>query len=707
MKIKHFALGSAIALMLSASAHAERIDVFANSFEEGGWKLDVQFMDEMGSPYLLAHGLGFVVSDAKAEVDVPADGLWRIWVRTRQWTKGAGAFRVLVNGQILEHVFGQVDGTWHWEDGGEIDLKKGRVTLALRDLDGFDGRCAGIVLASGGEIPRGPLTLYDRPPAETIDADFVVVGGGLPGCCAAVAAARAGIRVALVQDRPVPGGNASGEIRVWSGGEMRYPLVEEMRGNFMNMRYENAFSDAERMAILEREPNLRCFFFHRAFSAKKSGDKIDVVHALDVKRNRVVAFRAPYFCDTTGDGWIGFWAGADWRSGREGRDETGESYAPEKGDSQTLGSSIMWQSAEATYDVPFAAPWAEPYACGLERLNGDWNWEFGLKEDVLTQGEYVRDRVLLAIYGAFSNAKRNPANAHMKLVTCPFLLGKRESRRLMGDWILKEQDIREKRFFDDAVATGSWSIDLHYTIDEKVPFLTRCEQPHFGRYWIPYRTLYSRNVSNLFMAGRCFSCTHVGLGSPRVMNTLAQLGCAVGEAAAMCKKGGYSPRELYTGGHAAELQDRLGGDFPGRPDPKKAGWAFVDDEMAGVVFSGKWQERWCWNGGQYGDKAHYSNDKSAKATYPLPVKAAGRYRIKGLVPHLFIKPMPVVDLKIVSGGQTTPVVWRQLPRSGWWRDLCEVDLEPGATLEMTRNPSSKSEIVADSFAVVPVEKPVR
>ena len=690
-------------LVLALGAAAERVDVCANAFREGGWKLDVQFMDTMGSPYLIAHGLGFPVPDAVAAVSVPTDGKWRVWVRTRRWVDGAGRFKVIAGGRTLPHAFGCGDSTWGWEDGGEVELAKGTVELRLRDEDGFDGRCAGIVLASAGERPEGAINVLDRKPEAVRSFDFVVVGGGLPGCCAAVAAARRGLRAALVQDRPVPGGNASGEVRVWSAGEMRYPLVNELRGKFMNMRYENVFSDSDRIAVLEREPNLSVFLSHRAFGVEKKGACIVAVKALDVERNRVVEFRAPYFCDATGDGWIGFWAGAECRYGREGRDETGERYAPEKGDRMTLGSSIMWQSAEATYDIPFSAPWAEPYACGLSRVNGDWNWEFGLKQDILVAGEEVRDRVLLAIYGAFSNAKKDPANAHLKLVTCPFILGKRETRRIMGDHVFCEQDVTEKRQFDDAVATGSWSIDLHYTIDEKVPFLTRCEQPHFGRYWIPYRSLYSKDVSNLFMAGRCFSCTHVGLGSPRVMNTLSQLGCAVGEAAAMCVKGGYSPRELYEKGHARELQRNLGGEFPGNPDPARAGWRYVDDESDGVTFEGEWRHDYNCNGGQCGDKTSWGGDAAVSATYPLPVEKAGRHALKGIVPHLFNrKTAPIADISIRSGGKTFRIEWNQLVESGSWRDLGTFDLEPGATIEVRRASTSRDgEVVADGFAIVP------
>ena len=699
-------LAALAGLETASGIRAERINVYANAFREGGWKTDVQFMDAMGSPYLIAHGLGFPVPDAVTTVRVPSSGKWRVWVRTRKWVDGAGLFKVLVNGKPLSHVFGSGASEWTWEDGGEVELGDGEAEIRLRDEDGFDGRCAGVVLSRGKDSspPLGAINVLGLKPETSRSFDFVVVGGGLPGCCAAVAAARRGLKVALVQDRPVPGGNASGEVRVWSAGEIRYPLVNELRGKFMNMRYENTFSDSDRIAILEREPNLSLFLSHRAFGVEKDGDRIAAVKALDIAKNRVVEFRAPYFCDTTGDGWIGFWAGAECRYGREGRDETGETYAPEKGDRMTLGSSIMWQSAEATYDVPFSAPWAEPYACGLSKVNGDWNWEFGLRQDILATGEDVRDRVLLAIYGAFSNAKKDPANAHRKLVTCPFVLGKRETRRLMGDHVFCEQDVTEKRLFDDAVATGSWSIDLHYTVDENIPFLTRCEQPHYGRYWIPYRSLYSKDVPNLFMAGRCFSCTHVGLGSPRVMNTLAQLGCAVGEAAAMCVKGGYSPRELYAKGHARELQRNLGGDFPGNPDPARLAWRYVDDESTDVKFAGKWRQRYSCNGGQCGDKSSWGNETEAvSATYSLPVEKAGHYLLKGIVPHLFnLHNPPIVDLIVRSDGKESRFEWNQLPGSGFWCDLGLLDLAPGATLEMRRSRKCRNEsIVADGFAIVP------
>ncbi len=696
----------------TGAAWAARVDVYAQSFRAGGWKLDVQFMDQMGSPYLLAHGLGSPVPDATAEVALPERGEWRVWVRTREWVKGAGAFNVLVDGVPLKRTFGVGNPAWGWTDGGTVATSNRRVRVTLRDLDGFDARCAGVVFTRGADekAPEGAINVTDREPASTHAFDFVVVGGGVPGCCAAVAAARAGLKVALVQDRPVLGGNASGEIRVWCAGEVRYPLVAEMRSNFMNMLYENTFSDADRLAKLQREPNLSVFLSHRAFGVDmKNAKTIGAVKALDLENNRVVAFAAPLFCDCTGDGWVGFWAGADWRYGREASGEYGETFAPKTADKTTLGASIMWESYVSTYDSPFSAPWAEPYACGQNRVNGDWNWEYGLDRDMFQDGEVIRDRLLLAIYGAFSNAKKDPVHRHRRLVTCPFLLGKRESRRLMGDWVYSEKDITEHKLFEDAVATGSWSIDLHYTITNTVPFLTRCQQPMHGRYWIPYRSIYSRNVGNLFMAGRCFSCTHVGLGGPRVINTLSQLGCAAGEAAAMCRETGLTPRGLFEKDKIRELQRRLGGDFPGNPDPATRDWAYVDDEDASTVFKGPWSKHMLHNGGQQGDWTHSTElpakgGEAAVATYKLPVKTAGRYKLMGRVPHLFNESTaPFAALTIVSGGKTSELVWDQYTQSGWWSEIGTFELAPGATLTIDGAKSRGKYLYADGFAIVPVK----
>ncbi len=698
----------AVAVFACGVASAARVEVYPQSFEAGGWALDVQFMDVMGSPYLLAHGLGVRVTDATADVAFPEDGQYRVWVRTRRWADGgAGRFRVRVNGKPLAKVFGEGAREWSWEDGGEVRISGGTARLALEDLTGFDGRCAGIVFDSGAEsrAPKGPLKVDAARVAETVKADFVVVGGGLPGTCAAMAAARRGLKVALVQDRPVLGGNASAEIRVWCAGEARHDLVRELRSCFMNRGADMALCDRHRMRLVEDEKNIDLRTLTRAFGVEKNADgTIKAVKALDLRSNRVVRFEAPLFCDATGDGWVGFWAGADWRMGREARDEFNEARAPDVADGDTLGASIMWTSAEANASVPFSAPWAEPRANGIVAVAGEWNWEYGIHQDMIAQGEEIRDRLLLAIYGSFSLAKKQPKNANRVLNLCPWLLGKRESRRLLGDWILSQNDVEARTPFKDAIAAGSWSIDLHYDdCRPGVDFLTTCKGAMNGRYWIPYRSIYSRNVGNLFMAGRCFSCTHVGLGSPRVICTLSQLGVAAGEAAALCRELGETPRGIYANGHFRKLQDRLGGGFPGVPDQKTAGWAIVDDESAGVKFGKGWARRHNANGDQVGDYTHFPKAGAEAVVYPLPVEKAGRYTLMGKVPYSYgAKPGSKTTFKIVSGGKAEVFTFDQAYGTGSWQKIGAFDLAPGATLAIVPA-KSKGFTAADGFALVPLQ----
>lgn len=694
---------------------AARVDVYPQSFDAGGWKLDVQFMDVMGSPYLLAHGAGMRVVDAMATAEIPKSGNWRVWVRSRKWVDGAGAFKVRAGGKELARVFGVSQEEWDWEDGGELFLEAGKTEIVLEDQDGFDGRCAGIVLVDDGTKPTGALRMDAAAVSETVDADFVVVGGGIPGTCAAVAAARRGLKVALVQDRPVLGGNGSSEIRVWSAGESKYPLVREIRGWFMNRNPNLALSDAHRLRVAADEKTLSVHLRHRMFAAETKDGRIVSVKALDWRRNRVVRFRAPFFCDATGDGWLGFYAGADWKMGREAKSEYGESYAPEKADNLTLGASLMWTSAAANMDMPFSAPWAEPHAKGVVAVCGEWNWEYGIRRNVITEGEHVRDRLFLAIYGAFSLAKKNPINSRLVLDTVPFLLGKRESRRLMGDWVYSEKDVTGKRQFEDAIATGSWSVDLHY--DDFMPgvdFLTSCRQPHYGRYWIPYRSIYSRNISNLFMAGRCFSCTHVGLAGPRVINSLAQLGCAAGEAAAMCKERSCTPRDVWKRGMVRELQRRLGGDFPGNPDPEKAAWLIVDDETPGVKFGEGWKFINNANGDQVGEGSHFPPGgecwgvelkrgiKGADdPVYPLPVVKKGIYTLLGRVPYQHSAHADSKTVfEVVSGGVTNRFDANQAIGTGDWLKLGEFELSPESTLRIITS-ESYGTVIADGFALVP------
>jgi hypothetical protein len=262
--------------------------------------------------------------------------------------------------------------------------------------------------------------------------------------------------------------------------------------------------------------------------------------------------------DCTGDGWIGYWAGAEFNYGREpdtlygeSWEEYGELWSPEKEDQQVLGASVLWRTMEADTVCEFPeVPWAMEVAGRYAASKGTWNWELiSDRWHQVDHAEQIRDHMLKAIYGSFYNEKRKPSADHLKLEWVSYLLGKRESRRLVGDYIYTFNDMRESRTFPDAVVQEVREVDVHYSQnkldDSKPDFLSEAMYYPADPYQIPYRSLYSKNIDNLFMAGRCFSCSHVGLGGPRVMRTTGQMGAAVGYAASVCTLHQCSPRELY------------------------------------------------------------------------------------------------------------------------------------------------------------------
>lgn len=678
---------------------------------KGGWSLDTQFTESAGSPYLLAHGLGVPVVDAQTEAALPSTGRWRVWVRTRNWVPGVtdppGRFRVLIDGRPLAPVFGVASDAWAWVDGGVIETAATRIRVTLRDLTGFDGRCAGVAFMRGDRPPVSADTWADgETDVRRHTFDLVVTGGGIAGTCAALAAARQGLKVALLHDRPVLGGNASQEIRVWCGGEARHSLVREVRNRFMNREIGAALSDRMRMRRVQDEPNVTLYGGWRACGVERTPehDRIAAVTARQTETGEPARFTAPLFVDATGDGWIGYWAGADYRMGREAAAEFGESMAPAEADRLTLGCSLMWTSMAANTEVPFGPlPWAEPAAQGVVATQGEWNWEYGLDRDVITEGEAIRDHLLRVIYGSFSLAKRDPQHAERVLDFVPFNLGKRESRRLLGDVILTENDVRNRTPFPDAVATGTWSIDLHERAGG-ADFLTMCRQPLFGRYWIPWRALYSRNVKNLLMAGRCFSATHVGLGSPRVMNTTGQMGVAVGCAAALCLRHALEPQALAADPvRVAELQASIGGEFPGHPDPAQAGWTVIDDADAEqVLFQGNWKQGLHENGDHVGSGFRYAEQGGTDtwAAYTLPVRQAGMHCIR-LTWNVYwdgrARAVPV-SIRHARGTLRVTVDMRQ--GSGLWHDLATVALIPGSPAELRiETEGTDGVVVADAVAI--------
>ncbi len=574
MKILH----QIIILLLPGTlftACKQEIFVECESFEDhGGWVVDPQFVEQMGSPYLMAHGMGEAVENASTLIQIPSDGSYHVWARTTDWAPGnweaPGQFNLWVDGKKLEETMGNFKG-WGWNYAGKIDVEEGPALLELEDLTGFNARCDAVYICNKYRAPtnqdaylsdfRNQLTNSTEIPEKIMVFDLVVVGGGIAGCAASIAAAEQGLKVALVHDRPVLGGNASSEIRVHTLGI--YGYYERILRMLDTEHYPNGSPDAllderKRHESMTRYPNITMFLEYRAYNANTQDLVIQSVDARHTRTGEQIRFSAPYFVDCTGDGWIGYWAGAEYLYGREAATDYGESWdeygtmwSPDSADNKVMGASVLWRSYESDSACQFPeVPWANNVVGKFSANMGTWNWEMiSDKWHQVDNAEQIRDHMLQAIYGSFYNEKKLSGSENLKLEWVSYLVGKRESRRLVGDYIFTFNDVRDLNTFPDAVVMEERAVDVHYRQDElmkeKPDFLTEAMYYQTKRYYIPYRSLYSKNIANLFMAGRCFSCSHIGLGGPRVMRTTGQMGAAVGYAASLCIENQCMPRDIY------------------------------------------------------------------------------------------------------------------------------------------------------------------
>lgn len=571
---------------------AERFDGY------GGWVNDTQFIDQMGSPYLLANGLGKPVDDAVATVEVPVPGKYRLWARTRDWVPEhhPGRFQILVNGRAAEPTFGASGKSgWQWEDGGIHELS-GQVELRLHDLTGYYGRCDAIVLAGDPAwIPPADKEAIaalrerhggvSREVADRGECDVVVVGGGLAGCVAAVAVARLGAQTVLIENRPVLGGNASIEtlvppVGVWPYGKQdpldpkESGIVEEFRGKGVQTLAEAKLYSGRLQRLVAAEPNLRLSLNTHATGVEmQSPGTIRAVLAVDTKTGRRMRFGGKIFIDCTGDGTVGVAAGAEHRHGREPRSLYNESMAPETGDRQTMGNSLKYASVPADSPQPFESPaWAMQFpACDSfppgrhPKLTADiqWQWkiELGGTRDTYRDAEEIRDDLFRLIYGLWDHVKNHcdeyrEKAAVQRLAWVEYIAGKRESMRLIGDYVLNQNDITGQTVFPDRVAYGGWGVDDHWPggfFHDGPP----AQHNYQGLlHSIPLRSLYSKNVNNLLMAGRNISASHIAMSATRVMLTCAVIGQASGTAAALCVEHGVAPRDVCYK-HLDQLQQQL------------------------------------------------------------------------------------------------------------------------------------------------------
>ncbi|GAB3899869.1 hypothetical protein GCM10028803_21730 [Larkinella knui] len=431
---------------------------------------------------------------------------------------------------------------------------------------------------------REQATDKRSPKTVRYEADLIVVGGGLSGTCCAITASRAGIRVVLVQDRPVLGGNSSSEVRLWVLGATSHMGNNNRwarEGGFIDeLLLENLYRNPEGnplifdTIILEKvvnEPNITLLLNTAVYEVEKSdAETITGLKAFCSQNSTAYELVAPLFCDASGDGVVAFQAGAAFRMGAESSEEFGEKFAPTAEYGELLGHSLYFYSKDTGKPVRFVPPSyalqditqipryrrfnTKEFGCQL------WWIEYGGRLDTVHDTETIKWELWKVVYGVWNHIKNSgqfPEAETMTLEWVGQIPGKRESRRFEGDYILKQQDVVEQRTHPDAVAFGGWSLDLH-PADGVFSEKPGCNQWHSkGLYQIPYRSFYSRNIKNLFIAGRIISASHVAFASSRVMGTSAYGGQAVGMAAVLCAQDGLLPRDLTEPNRMKKLQQEL------------------------------------------------------------------------------------------------------------------------------------------------------
>jgi hypothetical protein len=417
-----------------------------------------------------------------------------------------------------------------------------------------------------------------------LKADLTIVGGGLAGTCAAITAAREGAKVVLIQDRPVLGGNASSEVRLWALGATSHQgnnnrwareggVINEIavENTWRNREGNALFLDALLLEKVKAESNITLLLNTAMVGLDKDGDaRIKTVHGFCSQNSTLYDVSSPLFCDASGDGIVGYLAGAAYRVGAESADEFDEPFAPDESYGELLGHTIYFYGKETDAPVKYVAPEfalkdinaiprhnqieVKQYGCAL------WWLEYGGRMDTVHDTEEIKWELWKVAYGIWDHIKNSgkyPEAANQTLEWIGTIPGKRESRRFEGDLILSQSDIVQQKRFDDAVSFGGWAIDLH-PADGLYSERSGCHQYHSkGVYQIPYRMMYSRNIENLFMTGRLVSASHVAFGSTRVMMTCAHNAQAVGMAAAMCRESDLNPRDLLAPEKMQVLQRRL------------------------------------------------------------------------------------------------------------------------------------------------------
>lgn len=467
-------------------------------------------------------------------------------------------------------------------------FKKGATGVAGATLIPLSGNAGEIPQNNKGDrksdqwlqMGTGKMGIPDRK--KELTYDVAVLGGGLAGMCAATAAARNGAKVVLVQDRPVLGGNASSEMRVHVNGvnhlkpnnraERETGIIEEilLHNRFFNPQESYPVFDHVMYDFIKREKNLDLMLNTQAIRTEMSGKMIKAAICWQLTTETEFTINAKQFIDCSGDGLLAATAGALYRTGREGRDEFDEKYAPEKADGWQMGATLLFSAKDMGKPIQYEAPCfaikyeaekSNPKRKFANYKDGIWWVEIGSDADIIGEAEEIREKLMGYSHGVWDYIKNSgnfPEAETMALDWVGSIPARRESRRFIGDYILSEKDLTEHKHFFDGVAFGGWSLDEHCWAG-----IENLEDPpsyfhyHFKKiYEIPYRSLYSKNVPNLSFAGRNISQTHIALSSSRVMATCSLMGQAAGTGAALCIKYDVNPRSI-TENFVDELQEQL------------------------------------------------------------------------------------------------------------------------------------------------------
>lgn len=568
----------------------------------GGWMMDSQFQMEMGSPYLLAHGLPTPCADARTNIYIPKSGLHRIWVRTKDWSPDAhpGAFQVIVNDKPIDHLFGTNGKDWNWELAEDVWLNEGENKLALHDLGGFDARVDAVYITNTNSTPPNyPLSalrswkkrLLGLQEPETGGVyDVIVAGSGMAGIAAAYAAASMGCSVCLIEERDVLGGNACMNIGLTPEGTVSdacYAFSE---------RQENGDLNARRML---EDMGVHIQTNKSVFSCEMDGRKITFVSIRDNISARETVLSASEFIDCTGKALLGYYAGLPTMAVQEGQSCFDESLAPQNTDFMHHGNTLMFRtemgdSSVSFPDVSWTKKVAKDYAdlsgqigqvsccCGHgpyenrpgphtgpdktpprrkdhEEQDSVWEnamsfpkthfWEYGQYLDPYQNGEYIRDTLLQAVIGTYDNVRKSDPEkyANLRLAYLSPVSAQGEVRRYLGAHVLTEKEIRDHVHFPDCALENSSAFCLHYPGNPDYDFrlgswkwVERDGLP----YEVPLSCLYSPCADNLWFAGKHISVSHIAGSSTKLMGNGFEQGQAAGLAAAMCIRKNTTPASL-------------------------------------------------------------------------------------------------------------------------------------------------------------------